>query len=91
MIDLNSFIPFLGLLFFGNIENLILASQGVVVGANPKKLALCSILAVSSWLIIGTFATTIAIKYANIIEFIGGFAIFVLGAQSMLKAAHILN
>ncbi len=85
------YVPFLGLLIFGNIENLILASQGVVVGVDAKKLAILSIIAVSCWLIIGTFATSFAIKYADAIEFIGGLAIVILGVQSMLKATHIIN
>ena len=38
MFDLSAYIPFLGLLIFGNIENLILASQAVVAGANVKNL-----------------------------------------------------
>ena len=37
---LDAYIPFIGLLIFGNIENLILASQGVVKGANPLKLGI---------------------------------------------------
>lgn len=37
--------PFIGLIIFGNIENLILASQGVVQGVNPKILGLLSIIA----------------------------------------------
>ena len=91
MIDLSSYIPFLGLLIFGNIENLILASQGVVVGVDAKKLAIISIIAVSMWLIIGTLATSFAIQYANVIDFIGGLAICILGAQSMIKASPILR
>ena len=31
---LEEFMPFVGLIIFGNIENLILASQGVVKGVN---------------------------------------------------------
>ncbi|WP_295721250.1 hypothetical protein [uncultured Methanobrevibacter sp.] len=91
MIDFSIYVPFLGLLIFGNIENLILASQGVVVGVDSKKLALFSIIAVSCWLIIGTFATSFAIQYADVIEFIGGLAIAILGVQSMLKATHIIH
>ena len=43
---LDAYIPFIGLLIFGNIENLILASQGVVKGANPLKLGIASIICV---------------------------------------------
>lgn len=83
---LEQYLPFLGLLVFGNIENLILASQGVVKGADPLKLGLLSIVIVILWLIIGTVGTNIAQQYANIIEFIGGLAIFLLGLQSMVEA-----
>ena len=41
---------FLGLLIFGNIENLILAAQGVSAGVNPIILGFLSIVAVISWL-----------------------------------------
>ncbi len=74
------------LLVFGNIENLILAAQGVAASVNPVGLALLSLTAVLCWLLIGTFCTKIAMKYARYINFIGGFAIFVLGIQSMAKA-----
>ena len=74
------------LLVFGNIENLILAAQGVAASVNPVGLALLSLTAVLCWLLIGTFGTKIAMKYARYINFIGGFAIFVLGIQSMAKA-----
>lgn len=83
---LEEYIPFLGLIVFGNIENLILSSQGVVAGVNQLKLSLLSIVVVISWLVIGTVATDLAIQYAGIIEFIGGFAIFVLGIQAMVQA-----
>ncbi len=74
------------LLIFGNIENLILAAQGVAASVNPLGLALLSLTAVVCWLLIGTFGTKIALKYARYINFIGGFAIFVLGVQAMLNA-----
>ena len=77
---------FLPLLVFGNIENLILAAQGVAACVNPFGLALLSLTAVVCWLLIGTFGTKIALKYARYINFIGGFAIFVLGVQAMLNA-----
>lgn len=76
---------FLGLLIFGNIENLILAAQGVAAHVNPVILALLSLTAVVCWLLIGTFATKLAMKYANFINFVGGLAIFLLGIQSMLS------
>ena len=75
--------PFIGLIIFGNIENLILASQGVVQGVNPKILGLLSIIAVISWITIGTIATEVAIQYSNYITFIGGLAIVILGIQSI--------
>jgi hypothetical protein len=78
--------PFLILLVFGNIENLILAAQGVGAAVNPLGLAILSLLAASCWLIIGTFGTKLALKYAKYINFIGGFAIFVLGIQAMMES-----
>ncbi len=81
---------FAGLIIFGNIENLILASQGAVAHVNPIILAILSLIAVSMWLAIGTFGTRVAIKYARHINFIGGLAIFILGLQSMLEAFGIL-
>lgn len=77
---------FFGLLVFGNIENLILASQGVAAAVDPVKLAILSLMAVCGWLIIGTFGTRLAMKYANYINFIGGLAIFILGVQAMLES-----
>ena len=43
--------PFIGLLIFGNIENLILAAQGVGAGVNPIGLAILSLIAVTCWYI----------------------------------------
>ena len=83
---LEQFVPFIGLIIFGNIENLILASQGVVQGVNPKILGGLSIICVIIWLFIGTAATEVAIQYANYITFIGGLAIFILGIQAMVNA-----
>ena len=80
------YIPFMWLIVFGNIENLILASQGVVNGVNPKVLGALSIIAVIIWLILGTALTDIAMQYSNIITFIGGLAIFILGIQSVYGA-----
>ncbi|MBE6493075.1 MAG: hypothetical protein E7Z84_00500 [Methanosphaera stadtmanae] len=88
---LEGLMPLIPLIIFGNIENLILASQGVVAGVNMKKLGLLSICFVLMWLIVGTVGTSIALDYANVIDFVGGFAIFVLGIQSMLQATHILG
>ena len=83
---LEAYLPFIGLIIFGNIENLILASQGVVQGVDVKVLSILSIIAVIIWLIIGTVATEVAIQYANHISFIGGLAIFILGIQAILGA-----
>ncbi len=77
---------FSALLIFGNIENLILATQGVSAGVNPLGLAILSLTAVMCWLLIGTFGTRFAIKYARYINFIGGLAIFILGIQAMLES-----
>ncbi|WP_406532146.1 hypothetical protein [Methanobrevibacter sp.] len=78
--------PFLILLVFGNIENLILAAQGVAAHVNPLGLAILSLIAASSWLLLGTFGTKAALKYARYINFIGGLAIFVLGLQAMIES-----
>ncbi|WP_462315748.1 hypothetical protein [Methanobrevibacter sp.] len=77
---------FLPLLVFGNIENLILAAQGVDAHVDPVGLAILSFTAVFFWLLIGTFATRFAMKYARVINFIGGLAIFILGVQAMAGA-----
>ena len=76
--------PFLTLIIFGNIENLILAAQGVGAGVDPVGLAILSFIAVVCWILIGTFGTRVAIKYARHINFIGGLAIFILGIQAMV-------
>ncbi len=83
---LEQYLPFVGLIIFGNIENLVLSSQGVVAGVNPVKLGIASIICVSLWLIIGTFGTQLLIGYVDFIEFIGGLAIFVLGLQAMVQS-----
>ena len=90
MVDLKEYAPFAGLLIFGNIENLILASQGAVAHVNPVILGCLSLIAVIMWLLIGTYGTKMAIKYADYIEIIGGVAIIILGLQSMLEAMGIL-
>lgn len=77
---------FLALLIFGNIENLILAAQGVAASVDPVGLAGLSLFAVICWFLIGTFGTKIAMKYARYINFIGGLAIFILGLQAMIEA-----
>ena len=76
----------MGLIIFGNIENLILSSQGVVQGVDPKVLGGLSIIAVIIWLIIGFVATDLAIQYSNYITFIGGLAILILGLISVKDA-----
>lgn len=81
---------FWALLILGNIENLILASQGAIAHVDPVVLSILSLILVVIWFLIGTFGTRIAIKYENVIEFIGGLAIFILGLQSMLEALGIL-
>lgn len=74
------------LILFGNIENLILAAQGVDAHVNPIGLACLSLLAVFCWFLIGTFGTKAAMKYARYINFIGGLAIFILGVQAMAES-----
>lgn len=83
---LEEYLPLVGLIIFGNIENLVLSSQGVVAGVNPIKLGIASIICVSLWLIIGTFGTQLLIDYVDFIEFIGGLAILILGAQAMITS-----
>ena len=88
---LEQYLPFLGLVIFGNIENLILSSQGVVQGVDSKVLGGLSIIVVIAWLIIGTVATEAAIQYANYINFIGGLAIFILGVQAVVEAVKSIR
>ena len=78
----------ISLIVFGNIENLILASQGVVKAANPLRLAILSLICVAIWLILGTVCTQQLEAYGIYIEFIGGLAIFILGVQSMYQAVN---
>ena len=78
--------PFFILLVFGNIENLILAAQGVSAHVNPVGLAVLSLIAASCWLLLGTFGTKAALKYARYINFIGGLAIFILGIEAMAES-----
>jgi len=86
MVDLKAYAPFSGLIIFGNIENLVLASQGAVAHVNPFILGGLSIIAVIAWFLLGTYGTKVAIKYADYIEIFGGVVIIFLGAESMLKA-----
>lgn len=86
MVDLKPYAPFTGLLIFGNIENLVLASQGAVAHVNPFILAGLSLIAVIIWFLIGTYGTQVAIKYADYIEIFGGVAIIILGFESMIEA-----
>lgn len=83
---LEQYLPFVALIIFGNIENLVLSSQGVVAGVNPVKLGIASIFWVVLWLVIGIFGTQLLIEYVDFIEFIGGLAIFILGAQAMVAS-----
>lgn len=78
--------PFLPLIILGNIENLILAAQGVDAHVDPLGLAILSLIAVCIWFLIGTFGTKVAMKYARYINFVGGLAIFILGIQAMLES-----
>ncbi|WP_458405225.1 hypothetical protein [Methanobrevibacter sp.] len=86
MFNLKDYTPFAGLIIFGNIENLILASQGAVAHVDPFVLGILSLIAVVIWLLLGTYGTKIAIKYADYIEIFGGVAIILLGFQSMSEA-----
>ena len=88
--NLKDYAPFAGLLIFGNIENLILSSQGAVAGVDPITLLILSLIAVVAWLLIGTYGTKMAIKYADYIEIIGGVAIILLGIQAMLESFGII-
>lgn len=88
--DWKPYAPFTALLLFGNIENLILSSQGVTAGVNSVVLLGLSLIAVIAWLLIGNYGTNYAIKYADYIEIIGGVAIILLGLESMLEACGIL-
>ncbi len=86
MVEWKDYAPFTGLLIFGNIENLVLASQGAVAHVDPYILSVLSLIAVVAWFLLGTYGTKVAIKYADYIEIFGGVAIIILGVQSMLEA-----
>ena len=90
MVDLKDYAQFSTLLIFGNIENLILESQGATAHVNPYILLLLSLIAVVIWLLIGTYGTKMAIKYADYIEIVGGVAIILLGIESMLEGMGII-
>ena len=90
MIELKDYAQFSTLLIFGNIENLILASQGAAAHVNPVVLCILSLIAVVIWLLLGTYGTKMAIKYADYIEIIGGIAIIILGIEAMLEGVGIL-
>ena len=83
---LEEYLPFMWLIIFGNIENLILSSQGVVKGVDPKVLGGLSIIIVIIWQVIGVILTDAAMQYTNVINFIGGLAIFILGIQAVYGA-----
>jgi len=89
MVNLKDYAPFAGLIVFGNIEFFVLASQGAVAHVDPFILGGLSLIAVVSWLLIGTYGTKVAIKYADYIEIFGGVAIIILGMQSMIEAMGI--
>ena len=85
---LEQYLPFVGLIVFGNIENLVLSSQGVVAGVNPVKLGIVSLIVVLMWLTVGTLGTQILYQYVDFIDFIGGLAIFILGLQAMIESVR---
>ena len=87
---LEDYKEYLGLLIFGNIENLVLSSQGAVAGVDPLFLCALTLIAVIGWLFIGTYGTKIAIKYSRVIEFIGGLAIVILGIQSIINSLPLV-
>lgn len=82
---------FWALIIFGNIENLILASNGAIAQVNMVILLALTLICVILWLLAGKYGTKIAIKYADEIEFIGGLAIIILGLKSMIEALGILS
>ena len=84
--DVGAIFAFCGIDYFWQLENLVLSSQGVVAGVNPLKLGIASFICVAMWLAIGTFGTQILIDYVSFIEFLGGLAIFILGAQAMFRS-----
>ena len=81
----NEFKQFMGLLIFGNIENLILSAQGATAHVDPFILGGLSLICVVCWLLIGTFGTKFAIKYARHINFIVGIQSMIGAIPGMLK------
>lgn len=77
---------FWALIIFGNIENLILASQAATSHVNQIIVLLLTLICVIAWLLLGKYATKFAIKYSEEIEIIGGVAIILLGIEAMLEA-----
>ena len=59
---------FLPLIVFGNIENLILAAQGVAAAVNPVTLAMLSFAAVICWLLIGTSLILLLMHFSQELE-----------------------
>ena len=90
MVEFKDYAQFSTLLIFGNIENLILASEGATAHVNPVILLMLSLIAVIIWYLLGTYGTKMAIKYADYIEIIGGIAIILLGIEAMLEGVGIL-
>ena len=90
MLELKDYAQFSTLLIFGNIENLILASQGAAAHVDPFTLSIFSFIAVICWFLLGTYGTKMAIKYADYIELIGGVAIILLGIEAVLEGMGIL-
>ena len=82
---------FWALLIFGNIENLILASQGATNHVNTFGLLSLTVICVIIWLLLGKYATKYAIQYSDEIEIIGGVAIILLGIEAMLEAFGIIS
>ena len=90
MFGFKDYAQFSTLLIFGNIENLILASQGAAAHVHPVVLSIFSFIAVICWFLLGTYGTKVAIKYADYIELIGGVAIILLGIEAILEGVGIL-
>lgn len=82
---------FWALIIFGNIENLILASQGAASHVNQVILLILTLICVIIWLLLGKYATKFAIKYADEIEIIGGVAIILLGIEAIMEAFGFIS
>lgn len=70
-------------MYFLNIKN---KYHQTVAHVDPYILGGLSLIAVVIWLLLGTYGTKVAIKYADYIEIFGGVAIIILGFQSMMEA-----